>query len=39
LDPRSNIKVNLFDHRVNMYNSKPMVVILHVPVYHVYNVI
>jgi hypothetical protein len=41
LDPRSNIKLNLFDHRVNLYNSKPMAVITHVPVYYViqYNLI
>jgi hypothetical protein len=30
-----NIIINLFDERVNLYNSKPIAVIPHVPVYHV----
>jgi hypothetical protein len=35
LDLRPNIKINLFNHRVNLYNSKSMVIIPHIPVYNV----
>jgi len=41
LNLRSNIKVNIFDHRINLYNRKSITIIPHVPMYYIiqYNLI